>query len=80
MIFANFFNLSKYSFLLLETIPKPPASTIFAFAKVETLEDAQRVGKMFLEKGVKYIIITLGSKGAAVIGEYFYSQRFLYYK
>ncbi|MGL4874355.1 MAG: PfkB family carbohydrate kinase, partial [Clostridium sp.] len=35
--------------------------------KVENLEDAKRAGNSFNDRGVKYAIITLGAKGAAVI-------------
>ncbi|HCW54212.1 MAG TPA: ribokinase [Clostridium sp.] len=52
-------------------IPNETEAELLTGIKVETLEDAQRAGKIFLEKGVKYSIITLGSKGAAVIGEDF---------
>lgn len=37
--------------------------------KVESLEDAEKAAKVFLERGVKYVIITLGEKGAALIGK-----------
>jgi ribokinase len=35
--------------------------------KVENLKDAKKAADMFLQKGVKYVIITLGEKGAALI-------------
>jgi ribokinase len=35
--------------------------------KVETLNDAKRAAAIFIEKGVKYVIITLGENGAALI-------------
>lgn len=37
--------------------------------KVESLEDAEKAASAFLERGVKYVIITLGEKGAALIGK-----------
>lgn len=37
--------------------------------EVKDLETAKEAAKKFIEKGVKYVIITLGSKGAALIGE-----------
>lgn len=52
-------------------IPNETEAEVLTGIKVETLEDAKKAGKVFLEKGVKYSIITLGSKGAAVIGEDF---------
>ena len=52
-------------------IPNETEAQLLTGVKVETLEDAQKAGNVFLEKGVKYSIITLGSKGAAVIGEDF---------
>ena len=50
-------------------IPNETEAEVLTGVKVESLEDAQKAGKVFLEKGVKYTIITLGSKGAAVITE-----------
>lgn len=52
-------------------IPNETEAEALTGVKIETLEDAHKAGKFFLEKGVKNIIITLGSKGAAVIGEDF---------
>lgn len=52
-------------------IPNETEAEALTGIKIETLEDAHKAGKVFLEKGVKNIIITLGSKGAAVIGEDF---------
>ncbi|MDO5517378.1 MAG: ribokinase [Clostridium sp.] len=52
-------------------IPNETEAEVLTGVKIETLEDAHKAGKVFLEKGVKYSIITLGSKGAAVIGEDF---------
>lgn len=37
--------------------------------KVEDLEDARRAANMLLQEGVKYVIITLGEKGAALISK-----------
>lgn len=37
--------------------------------KVENLEDAEKAANAFLGRGVKYVIITLGEKGAALIGK-----------
>lgn len=52
-------------------IPNETEAESLTGIKIETLEDANKAGRFFLEKGVKNIIITLGSKGAAVIGEEF---------
>ena len=52
-------------------IPNETEAEVLTGIKIETLEDANKAGKVFLEKGVKYSIITLGSKGAAVIGKDF---------
>jgi ribokinase len=35
--------------------------------KVETLTDAKKAADLFLQRGVKYVIITLGEKGAVLI-------------
>lgn len=37
--------------------------------KVENLEDAKSAAQIFLQKGVKYVIVTLGEKGAALISK-----------
>lgn len=37
--------------------------------KIETLEDAEKAADIFVQKGVKYVIITLGEKGAALIAQ-----------
>lgn len=37
--------------------------------KVENLESAKIAAQIFLEKGVKYVIITLGEKGAALVSK-----------
>lgn len=36
--------------------------------RINNLKDAEKAANVFLEKGVKYVIITLGEKGAALIG------------
>lgn len=48
-------------------IPNETEAELLTGVKVETLEDAKEAGKVFLNKGVKYAVITLGSNGAAVI-------------
>lgn len=52
-------------------IPNETEAELITGIKVETIEDAEKAGKAFLEKGVKFAIITLGSRGAAVIGKDF---------
>ena len=39
--------------------------------KIKDIEDAKKAGDIFLGKGVKFAIITLGEKGAALIGKDF---------
>lgn len=60
--------LLKYTDII---IPNETEAEVLTGIKVETLEDAKRAGEVFLNNGVKYVIVTLGSKGAAVIGESF---------
>lgn len=38
--------------------------------KIENQEDMKKAGQFFLDKGVKFVIITLGEKGAAIISEH----------
>ena len=52
-------------------MPNETEAEVLTGIKVETLEDANKAGQAFLEKGVNFVIITLGSKGAAVIGKDF---------
>ena len=52
-------------------IPNETEAEILTGIKVESLKDANKAGKVFLEKGVKFVIITLGAKGAVVIGKDF---------
>lgn len=49
-------------------VPNETEAEVLTGIKVNTLEDANEAGQIFLEKGVKFAVITLGSKGAAVIG------------
>ena len=53
-------------------VPNETEAEVLTGITIETLEDANRAGQIFLERGVKFAIITLGSKGAAVIGKDFY--------
>ena len=52
-------------------VPNETEAEVLTGITVETLEDANKAGKVFLEKGVKFVVITLGDKGAAVIGKDF---------
>lgn len=52
-------------------IPNETEAEVLTGVKVKNLEDAKKAGKVFLEKGVKFVIITLGENGAALIGEDF---------
>lgn len=49
-------------------VPNETEAEVLTGIKVNTLGDANEAGQIFLEKGVKFAVITLGSKGAAVIG------------
>jgi len=53
-------------------VPNETEAELLTGIKVENLEDAKKAGDVFLEKCVKFAIITLGSKGAAVVGKDFY--------
>ncbi|WP_373899365.1 ribokinase [Haloimpatiens sp. FM7315] len=48
-------------------VPNETEAEELTKVKVFDLESAKKAADKFLEKGVKYVIITLGSKGAAVI-------------
>lgn len=52
-------------------VPNETEAEVLTGVTVETLEDANKAGRVFLEKGVKFVIITLGAKGVAVIGKDF---------
>lgn len=58
--------LLKYTDII---IPNETEAETLTGVKVEDLETAKKAAKVFNEKGVEYVIITLGSKGAAVIGK-----------
>lgn len=60
--------LLKYTDLI---IPNETEAEVLTGVKVKNLDDAKKAGKVFLEKGVKFVIITLGENGAALIGEDF---------
>ncbi|SFA95561.1 ribokinase [Clostridium frigidicarnis] len=52
-------------------VPNETEAEVLTGIKVESIEDAEKAGRDFLEKGVKFVVITLGSKGAAIIGKDF---------
>lgn len=52
-------------------VPNETEAELLTGIKVESLDEAKKAAKVFLNRGVKYAIITLGDKGAAVISEDF---------
>ncbi len=52
-------------------VPNETEAEVLTGVTVNNLDEANEAGKVFLEKGVKFVVITLGSKGAAVIGKDF---------
>lgn len=52
-------------------VPNETEAEILTGIKVSNLEEAKKAGEAFLAYGVTFAIITLGSKGAAVIGKDF---------
>lgn len=52
-------------------VPNETEAEVLTGIKVESIKDAEKAGRDFLEKGVKFAVITLGSKGAAIIGKDF---------
>ena len=52
-------------------MPNETEAEVLTGVTVNNLDEANEAGKVFLEKGVKFVVITLGSKGAAVIGKDF---------
>lgn len=56
--------LLKYTDII---IPNETEATALTGIEVDGLEKAKEASKVFLDKGVKYAIITLGEKGAALV-------------
>lgn len=56
--------LLKYTDII---IPNETEAATLTGIEVTNLEDAEKAAKSFLSKGVKYSIITLGEKGAALV-------------
>ncbi|NFN19650.1 ribokinase [Clostridium botulinum] len=52
-------------------VPNETEAEVLTGVTVENVEDAKKAAKVFMDKGVKFVIITMGSKGAAVIGKDF---------
>ena len=52
-------------------IPNETEAEILTGIKIENIEGAEEAAQVFLTKGVKCVIITLGSKGAAIITKEF---------
>lgn len=52
-------------------IPNETEAEVLTGIKVESINDAKKAARVFLDKGVKFVIITMGSKGAAVVGSDF---------
>ncbi len=50
-------------------IPNETEVELLTGIKVHNLESAKLAGSKFLDKGIKFVIITLGSKGAALISK-----------
>ena len=56
--------LLKYTDII---VPNETEAEVITGVKVLDLESAKRAAKVLIEKGVKYIIVTLGEKGAVVV-------------
>lgn len=56
--------LLKYTDII---VPNETEAFELTGIKVEDLESAKKASKSFLDKGVKFVIITLGEKGAALV-------------
>lgn len=60
--------LFKYTDII---IPNETEAETLTGITVNCIESAKTAAKVFLDKGVKFVIITLGDKGAAIIGDEF---------
>lgn len=58
--------LLKYTDII---VPNETEAKMLTGIDINDLEDAKKAAKIFFTKGVKWVIVTLGSKGAAVISE-----------
>lgn len=61
-------DLLKYTDII---IPNETEAELLTGIEIKDIEDAKEAGKVFLDKGVKFVIITLGENGAALIGKDF---------
>ena len=52
-------------------VPNETEAELLTGIEIKYIEDAKKAGDIFLGKGVKFAIITLGEKGAALIGKDF---------
>ena len=52
-------------------VPNETEAELLTGVTVNTLDEANKAGRIFLQKGVKFVVITFGSKGAAIIGKDF---------
>lgn len=52
-------------------VPNETEAELLTGIEIKDIEDAKKAGEVFLGKGVKFAIITLGEKGAALIGKDF---------
>lgn len=57
--------LSKVTYLT----PNETEAEILTGVKVQSTEDAEKAGRILLEKGVKHIIMTLGESGALIVND-----------
>lgn len=60
--------LLKYTDII---VPNETEAELLTGIEIKDIEDAKKAGDIFLGKGVKFAIITLGEKGAALIGKDF---------
>lgn len=60
--------LLKYTDII---VPNETEAELLTGIEIKDIEDAKEAGKIFLDKGVKFVIITLGENGAALIGKDF---------
>ncbi|EJO5346792.1 ribokinase [Clostridium botulinum] len=59
-------NLLKYTDII---VPNETEAKVLTGVDVANLEDAKKSAEVFFSKGVKWVIITLGNRGAAVISK-----------
>ncbi|MCD6301244.1 MAG: ribokinase, partial [Staphylothermus sp.] len=56
----------KYIYVI---TPNRVEAELLTGIKVNTVEDAVKAGKILISKGVKYVVITMGSKGSVVVSK-----------